>query len=305
MREAFFGTLEEIAAIDRRVCLVVGDLGFGVVERFARRFPDRFVNVGVAEQNMTAIATGLALNGKVVFTYSIGNFATLRCLEQIRNDVCHHDANVKIVAVGGGFAYGALGATHHATEDLAIMRALPGMTVVAPGDPWEVVRATRAVAARTGPCYLRLGRVGEPIVHQPTQDFTIGRAIRVREGRHVTLISTGSLLGTAVAVADRLRATGVEVRVVSMHTIKPLDIEEICAAARETGGIVSIEEHGVLGGLGGAIAEVLAEATDLKVPFKRCGVAAEFPTTAGSQDYMRALCGLSEAALVRTLEAFL
>src|SRR5438034_11308337 len=174
MREAFFGTLEEIAAIDRRVCLVVGDLGFGVVERFARRFPDRFVNVGVAEQNMTAIATGLALNGKVVFTYSIGNFATLRCLEQIRNDVCYHDANVKIVAVGGGFAYGALGATHHATEDLAIMRALPEMTVVAPGDPVETEAATDAIAVHAGPCYLRLGRAGESRVHRASIDFQLG-----------------------------------------------------------------------------------------------------------------------------------
>src|SRR5439155_3322307 len=202
MREAFFSTLEEIAAIDRRVCLVVGDLGFGVVERFARRFPDRFVNVGVAEQNMTAIATGLALNGKVVFTYSIGNFATLRCLEQIRNDICYHNANVKIVAVGGGVAYGNLGYTHHAIEDIAIMRTLPNITVVAPGDPVEADLATRAIVAREGPCYLRLGKAGEPIVHSAEPAFELGKALVMRPGKGVTLISTGGMLKTTCEAAE-------------------------------------------------------------------------------------------------------
>src|SRR5712691_10038528 len=165
MRPAFFRALPELAAADERVNLVVGDLGFGVVEPFVERFPARFFNAGVAEQNMTGIAAGLALSGKTVFTYSIANFPTLRCLEQIRNDVCYHNANVKVVAVGGGFAYGALGMTHHATEDLAIMRALPGMVVVAPGDPLETELATRAIVSHSGPCYLRLGRAGEPKVH--------------------------------------------------------------------------------------------------------------------------------------------
>src|SRR5207302_7770276 len=148
-----------------RVCLVVGDLGYSVIEKFAETYPDQFVNVGVAEQNMTGIAAGLALSGKIVFTYSIANFATLRCLEQIRNDVCYHNANVKVVAVGGGLAYGALGSTHHATEDLAIMRALPRMVVVAPGDPVETELLTRAVAAEAGPCYMRLGRAGRSEEH--------------------------------------------------------------------------------------------------------------------------------------------
>src|SRR5467141_3686443 len=151
MRSAFMRTLVELAEKDDRINLLVGDLGFGVVEPFAEKFPSRFVNAGVAEQDMTGIAAGLALCGKIVFTYSIGNFSTLRCLEQIRNDVCYHQADVKIIAVGGGFAYGALGMSHHATEDLAIMRALPGMVVVAPGDPFEVEQATRAVVAQSGP----------------------------------------------------------------------------------------------------------------------------------------------------------
>ncbi|MGH9680291.1 MAG: transketolase, partial [Candidatus Acidiferrales bacterium] len=142
MRSAFFRALTALAEQDERICLIVGDLGFGVVETFAERFPSRFLNAGVAEQNMTGIAAGMALSGKIVFTYSIANFPILRCLEQVRNDVCYHNADVKIVAVGGGLAYGALGPTHHATEDLAILRSLPRMAVVAPGDPAEAEAAT-------------------------------------------------------------------------------------------------------------------------------------------------------------------
>src|ERR1700674_786827 len=174
MRTAFFTALLEAAGDDPRINLVTADLGFGVVEPFAKRFPDRFLNVGVAEQNMTGIAAGLAMSGKTVFTYSIANFPTLRCLEQIRNDVCYHRADVKVVTVGGGFSYGALGMTHHATEDLAIMRALPEMTVIAPGDPIETVHATRAIASTPGPVYLRLGRAGEAAIHTGPLEFQLG-----------------------------------------------------------------------------------------------------------------------------------
>src|ERR1700679_3509777 len=174
MRGAFFRTLMEVAEHDNRVFLLVGDLGFGVVEPFVKKFPDRFLNVGVAEQNMTGIAAGLALSGKIVFTYSIANFPILRCLEQIRNDVCYHNANVKIVSIGGGYSYGSLGMTHHATEDIAILRALPGMVVVAPGDPIETEAATRAVTEHDGPCYLRLGRAGEPNIHSAGIKFHLG-----------------------------------------------------------------------------------------------------------------------------------
>src|SRR6266481_9783985 len=222
MRGAFFRAVTALAEQDERVHLIVGDLGFGVVENFAERFPNRFVNVGVAEQNMTGVAAGIALSGKVVFTYSIANFPILRCLEQVRNDVCYHKANVKIVAVGGGLAYGALGATHHATEDLAILRALPRMVVVAPGDPVETEAATRAVMAHAGPCYLRLGRAGEAKIHSTQVDFVLGKAIEMHEGRDITLISTGGMLGTAMQVTDILYNAGVQTRLLSMHTVKPL-----------------------------------------------------------------------------------
>jgi transketolase len=297
MRNACIETLLEMAKNDRRIVFITGDLGFGVVTPFKDQLPDQFVNAGVAEQNMTGMATGMALGGKIVFTYSIGNFPTLRCLEHIRNDVCYHHANVKIVSVGGGFAYGSMGPTHHAIEDLAVMRALPGMTVVAPGDPVETRAATRAVAAWPGPCYLRLGKAGEPTVHQNGIAFEIGKAILMQDGRDVTLISTGGMLQTAVRTAERLAGDGIEARVLSMHTLKPLDSEAVLAAARETRAILTLEEHSVVGGLGSAVAEVLAEAGGKMAPFKRIGVPPEFSPHIGSQDYMKERHGLTPEAI--------
>ena len=189
MRNNFLDTLFELAKADPRITFITGDLGYGVVEKFMEQLPDQFLNAGVAEANMTSVAAGMALSGRIVFTYSIANFPTLRCLEQVRNDVCYHDANVKVVSIGGGFAYGAMGATHHAVEDLAVMRALPNMTVVAPGDPIEARAATRALVAMPGPGYLRLGKAGEPKVHSGEVDFAIGRAIRLRDGGDVTRVA--------------------------------------------------------------------------------------------------------------------
>jgi transketolase len=287
MRTAFIRTLVELAEQDERVNLVVGDLGFGVVEGFASKFPKRFVNAGVAEQNMTAIAAGMALSGKIVFTYSIANFPTLRCFEQIRNDICYHNAKVIVVSVGGGLAYGALGMTHHATEDIAVMRALPGMTVIAPGDPLEAELATRALVAQPGPAYLRLGRSGEPQVHWNGVDFQLGRAIQLAEGDDLTLIATGTMLHTAATVGERLCEIGVHARLLSMHTIKPLDVNAVLAAARETRAVVTLEEHSITGGLGSAVAEILAESAAPKVPFKRLGLPPKFTSLVGSQDYLK------------------
>jgi transketolase len=304
LRGAFFQTLAELAGCDDRIYLVLADIGFGVIEPFARKFPERFLNVGVAEQNLTGIATGIALTGKIVFTYSIANFPILRCFEQIRNDVCYHKANVKIVSVGGGYSYGALGMTHHATEDLAVMRALPEMVVLAPGDPFEVREATRAMAAHDGPCYLRLGRVGEPVLHHSAVKFQLGKAIQVRDGDAITMISAGALLENVMRTADRLAARGIQARVLSMHTIKPLDEDAILAAARETRAIVTLEEHSVIGGLGGAVAECLAE-SGLSVPFKRIGLPSAFSSKIGSQDYLRSQSNLSPDSILSALEPLL
>ena len=302
MRTAFIQTLTEAAAGDPRVMLVVGDLGFGVVTDFAQRFPRQFLNAGVAEQNMTGVAAGLALAGKIVFTYSIANFPTLRSLEQIRNDVCYCGANVVVVAVGGGYSYGALGMTHHATEDLAVMRALPQITVLAPGDPVETVAATKAAAAGMGPVYLRLGRDKEPVVHQGPIDWSVGKALVVRDGNDVTLISTGAMLPTTVAVADMLLDREVHARVLSMHTVKPLDIDAVYAAARETGRIATIEEHSILGGLGGSVAEVLCEAGISNVRFQRIGLPSQFTKVVGDQDYLRKVQRLDPCSIVERLQ---
>lgn len=258
MRTTFIETLCEIAAEDERVWLLNGDLGFSVLERFSARFPERSVNVGVAEQNMTGVAAGLALCGKVVFTYSIANFPTLRCLEQIRNDVCYHNLNVKVVAVGGGLAYGAQGYTHHAIEDLAIMRALPNMSVIAPGDPAETRAAVRAAVETEGPCYLRLGKAGEPEVHKTPPPFARGKAIKIRDGAGAALLSTGGALKTAAEAAELCAAQGLSVALYSVPWVKPLDEELVRELAARFPLIVTVEEARSSGGLGGAVAEALA-----------------------------------------------
>jgi transketolase len=305
VRTAFISELFELAKQDERIVLIVGDLGFGVVTPFMEQLPRQFLNAGVAEQNMTGMAAGMALSGKIALTYSIANFPTMRCLEQVRNDVCYHNANVKIVSVGGGFTYGAMGATHHAIEDIAVMRAMPGLVVVAPGDPVEARAATRAVIAYQGPCYLRLGKAGEPVVHQSAINFELGKAIRMREGKDATLICTGGILQNVVRAAERLEKEGIETRLLSMHTVKPLDTEAVLAAACETGAIFTIEEHSVLGGLGTAVAEVLAEAEGIKVPFKRMGVPSGFSPYIGSQEYMLERHGLTDGAIAKSVAGVL
>jgi transketolase len=293
VRTAFIQTLYELAEEDDRIWLLCGDLGFSVLEPFRERYPERFVNAGVAEQNLTGLAAGLAHSGKIVFTYSIANFPVIRCLEQIRVDVCYHRANVKIVAVGGGFAYGPQGYTHHGVEDLAIMRAMPHMTVVAPGDPVETRLATRAIAHRPGPCYLRLGKANEPVVHSRGEPpgFEIGRVIRVREGEHLTLISTGAMLELAVQTAQKLGHRGYSTEVLSMPTVQPLDEGAVLQAARNTGKIVTLEEHGP-GGLGSAVAETLAIAGQ-EANFLPLRLPAEPVGYSGSQASLRNAFGLS------------
>ncbi|HSV73528.1 MAG TPA: transketolase C-terminal domain-containing protein [Chthonomonadales bacterium] len=305
MREAFVRTLTSLAEEDARVVLVTGDVGFGVLADYARRFPRQFLNAGISEQNMTGVATGLALTGRVVYTYSIGNFPTLRCLEQIRNDACYHRANVKVVAVGGGFSYGALGISHHATEDLAIMRSLPDITVVAPGDCWEAEHATRAIHAHSGACYLRLDRASIYDAQPDDGEFRIGRARIVREGRDITLICAGGILDEARIAADALAVEGIQCRVVSMHTLKPLDSAAIFAACAETGGIVTVEEHTVVGGLGSAVAEVCLESGLLPRCFKRVGLRAGFSSIVGDQSYLRHCYGMDADAIATTVRALI
>jgi transketolase len=298
MRDAFVHRLTEIASRDRRVTLITGDLGFGVLDKFALALPDQYINAGVAEQNMTGLATGLALEGRVVFTYSIANFPTLRCLEQIRNDACYHGADVKVVAIGGGFSYGALGISHHATEDLAILRALPDITVVAPGCDWEAREATAALVATRGTAYLRLDKSSAGETGRPGEQFRIGHWRELRNGHDLTLVATGGILGVALAAAESLAVEGVALRVISAHTLKPFDHETLARACAETGGILTLEEHTLDGGLGSAVAESCMDRDLRPRRFARLGLTAGFSSIVGSQDFLRRRYGLDATHIV-------
>ncbi|XAT61190.1 transketolase [Rhodobacteraceae bacterium Araon29] len=297
MRDAFIAELTRLAAEDPMVTLITGDLGFGVLTEFSERFPNQFINAGVAEQNMTGMACGLALEGHKVYTYSIGNFTTLRCLEQIRNDICYHDCDVTVVSVGGGFSYGQLGVSHFATEDLAIMRALPNMMVVAPSDPWETAVLTRQMAAIPGPKYLRLdkGKAGLP---EDGQNVQLGKARKVREGTDITFVVTGAILAEALAAAETLQQDGVSARILTLNSVKPFDKEAILAAAVETGGIVSIEEHIKTGGMAGAIAETCLMGGISPSIFQSIGLEDSFPSIVGDQDYLRKEYNLDASSIV-------
>lgn len=302
MRTAFINALMECAAADETIWLLCGDLGYSVLEPFAKRFPERFINVGVAEQNMVGVATGLALNGNKVICYSIGNFATLRCFEQIRNDICYHDANVKVVSVGGGLVYGSHGYTHHTIEDLGVMRTLPNLAIIAPGDPVEVRLATKWMLKEfTGPCYLRIGKAGETIVHQNDLVFTYGRMIEIRQGRDVLLISTGGVLELALNVAAVLETQNIKAGVASCPFFKPLDSDYLLEQASRYHVFATLEEHTRYGGLSEAVAGVLAMAGA-----RACLSAHYVPELAlkgigGNHASMLARAGLTPAAVVSRL----
>jgi transketolase len=301
MRDAFVRRLLELARQDTRLFLVTGDLGFGVLDKFEKELPGQFLNVGVAEQNMAAVATGMALEGLIPFTYSIGNFPTLRCLEQLRNDAFYHDANVKVVCIGGGFTYGQLGMSHHATEDLSIMRALPKVSIVAPANDYETVAAVDALVALQGPAYLRIERLADASLDPgEAVPFEFGKGRVVREGSDVALLAIGGVVSEALAAAATLASSGISARVISMHTLKPFDSATVLRAARETRALISIEENTVLGGLGGAIAETCLEAGVFPKRFARLGMRDEFSVVVGDQQYLRAVYRVDARAIVET-----
>jgi transketolase len=256
-----------------------------VLERFAEALPAQYVNVGVCEQAMVGIAAGLALSGRRVVLYSIANFPTLRCLEQLRNDVCYHDLPVTVIAVGGGLAYGAQGYTHHGVEDLGIMAMLPNMAVASPADPLEAVALLPQLLDRRRPAYLRLGRSGEPVLHAPGTAVTLEQAIILRRGGDVALLATGPILGRALAAAEVLASRGVSASVVSFPGFRPLDEAAVLAAARAHRALLTIEEHSVSGGFGTRVAEVLVGA-GLAPRFGKYGVTEALRGRIGSQAWL-------------------
>jgi transketolase len=297
MRNAFAAEITELADADPRIVLLTGDIGNRLFDDFKERHAERFYNCGVAEANMIGMAAGLALNGLRPVVYTIAPFVTARCLEQIRVDVCYHDLAVTLVGVGAGLSYASLGPTHHSCEDIAFLRALPNITVLAPGDPVEVRLALREAVRRGHPSYLRLGKKGEPVVHRSAPEFAIGRAITLRRGRDVCLLSTGNILPEVLATAERLGQVGIRAQVASFHTVKPLDSGYLRNAFTTFELVATIEEHGLIGGFGAAVAEWLADHPPARARLCRFGTADVFHHFAGQQGYARACFGLTAAEM--------
>lgn len=301
MRTAFIESLSQAASENPDIWLLCGDLGYSVLEPFAAKFPERYLNVGVAEQNMAGIAAGIALSGKTVFIYSIGNFPTLRCLEQLRNDVCYHGADVKIVAVGAGYAYGSQGYTHHALEDAGIMSMLPGIEVFVPCDPAEVRAATRLIAASGKPSYLRLSRQGEPNLGAVVTDLRKPRILR--EGRDIVILASGPIASRALDAAGKLAGRGCHIGVVSVSCLKPLDEAAIRDAVRSASLVVTLEEHILRGGLFSLMAGVFA-ADAKRPPVMGLGIPEQGGKTssAGSREALLDAAGLSVETIVARIE---
>lgn len=294
MRDTFVRTLIEVAKKDKNIELVTGDLGFGVLKPYFETLPNQFTNAGIAEQNMTSVAAGMASMGKIVFTYSIGNFPTLRCLEQVRNDCTYHNENVKIVCVGGGLVYGSLGMSHHATEDIAIMRALPRITIICPGDPTEAEEATKAITYLPGTVYLRLGRGGERKVYDRIDNFQIGRAIKIKENqsykKSVAIFSTGAILEETCKAVDMIINEGIGVEQYSFHTVKPIDEQTIIDVCSRQKTIITIEEGNIVGGFGSAVSEIITK-YGLGAMVVRIGLE-DYCTKVGCQQYLREQLGI-------------
>ena len=297
MRNAFASEITELAQADERVVLLSGDIGNRLFDEMKKHCPGRFFNCGVAEANMISVAAGMALCGLRPVTYTITPFVTARCLEQIRLDVCYQKMPVIIVGTGSGLSYASLNATHHSCEDVASLRVLPNMTVLCPGDPLEVRLSLRAALQHDGPVYIRLGKKGEPIIHKQTPDFAIGKWIPLREGKDVYLLSAGNVLPLAIKVADSLMERGIACGVVSCHTIKPLDQAMLNMVFRSARLVVTVEEHSVLGGFGGAVAEWRSEQQDAKARLMRIGTEDSFLYKAFDQAKAREIFGLTADSL--------
>lgn len=271
MRTAYLDTLYELAGRDKRVYALISDNGAIVYDKYRKDFASQYLNLGISEANMLGMAAGMASCGKIPFAYTIGAFLAYRAFEFIRNDICLQKQNVKIVGTGAGEVYSVLGPTHHSTEDLGGLRSLPNMTILSPASPLEVKKATIAAYEFDGPVYLRLGTNKEPEIYREEYQFEIGKGVTLKEGTDITLIGTGSILNDILEIAKFLENVGIQVRVINLHTIKPIDKEIILKAIEETGRIVTIEDHNVIGGVGSAVAEVIAE-SGKGVAFKRFGL---------------------------------
>lgn len=302
-RNAYVEALEALAAEDPRIVAVVNDsVGSSKLGKFRERFPERLINVGIAEQNMVGVGAGLANGGQLPFVCGASCFLTGRALEQIKADLAYSNANVKLIGISSGMAYGELGPTHHSIEDFAWTRVLPNLPVIAPCDRIETAAAVKWAADYAGPCFLRLSRVGVPDLLPEGHVFELGRANLLREGSDLTLVANGTLTHRIVKAADILLSRGIKARVLNMATVRPIDEAAIIAAAKETGAILTAEEHSIFGGLGSAIAEVVVDHSP--VPMKRLGVPGVFAHT-GSAEWLLDEFGMAPAAIADAAQALI
>lgn len=304
MRQAFLKTLIECLALDPTILLLTADTGFHVFDDFQRDFPDHYLNVGISEGAMVSMASGLALAGRKVLVYAIASFATLRCLEQIRVDLCYQKLPVVVVGVGAGLTYGPAGPTHHLIEDIGVLNCLPNMTIFCPADTFETEAALRASLTLPGPSYLRLGKSGEPAVHDGQLDFQVGRGLSLQTGFDLAILATGNMVTAAVEVATRLaKQHGVSAELVSMPTVKPIDRDLIVSLAKRFPLLVTMEEHNLLGGFGSIVADTMMAAGCGATRLVKFGIPDVYSDSAGSQDYLRERYGLAPEGLVsRILE---
>ena len=302
MRIAFIETLIKEAEKNKNIMLLTGDLGFTVFEKFQERFPDRFINVGVAEQNLMGIAAGLSFSGKIVFAYSIATFATMRPFEQIRTDIASHNASVIVVGSGAGLSYGHDSITHHAVEDINLMRGIPGMTILCPADPYETRFATIAAIKLKNPVYLRLGKRGEPLLYKKNPKLKVGKGSVLRNGKDFAIIATGNIVSNALESVQILEENNISGTLISMHTIKPIDRNLIKNLSKKYPVIITIEEHSIIGGLGSAVSEIVSE-EDKGTRIIKLGIPDRFLFEIGSQDYLRQKIGLSPHQIAKKIKS--
>jgi len=303
MRKTCLDAVYELAKKDNRIFFIGSDLGVGTLEQFKTEMPERYLMEGVSEANIIGVAAGLALEGKIVYANTIATFITRRCFEQVVLDLCLHNVKVRLIGNGGGLVYAPLGPTHLAIEDIAIFRAVPRMTILAPADATEMSRMMPLTVDYPGPIYIRLAKGGDPIVTSQQMEFEIGKAYVMREGRDALLISTGVVLKRNLDAAELLRGKGLDVAVLHVPTVKPLDTEAILEYASRVPVIVTAEEHTIIGGLGSAVAEALAEANFSSCKsFKRIGIPDVFPDQYGSQDSLMAHYDITPQIICETVE---
>lgn len=300
MRNAFAQEITELVTENEDIVLLSGDIGNRLFDNYKKAAPDRFFNCGVAEANMTGMAAGLAKSGLRPVTYTIAPFATVRCLEQIKIDICYHNLPVVIVGTGAGLSYAALGPTHHSCEDIGMLRLLPNMSVVCPCDPIEVKLALRQALHSDGPVYIRLGKKGEPSVHKEEPEFVIGKSITLKNGEKLCLLSSGNTISMALSLAEKFEKSGVSTRVESVHTVKPIDQDLLKDVMSSFAVVSTIEEHSLIGGLGSAVAEWKVD-NDVNTPVLRFGTSDSFLSTVGSQQYARESLGLAEERMFQSI----